>query len=285
MLHPTSIALCAPFSTADASFPPCRAPHHPSNFGLPDRTGAFQQGVHCSRPVGRPFPLFQLRNHDSGCSAAKLNILYTLSTWSTPLGFGGAWKVHHLIYLTGDVRHIPTGCGVRIAGAYAAGPCAEYPAQMVAIAAGPPLRSPATSSGDVTHPHFNRLFRGLMSSRRPSHRPADVIAPVWRCHCRPERTLSESVHWLRPVEGRFTLVSACPRPALRLPDQTQTPVHPRYCADALRFGGACKGLPFTPPHEGFRALLARTIDDAHLHRQASRSATSPRPTAEDEGGG
>ena len=43
-------------------------------------------------------------------------------------------------------------------------------------------------------PHFNRLFRGLMSLRRRYHRPADVIPHVWRCHCRPERTLSKSVH-------------------------------------------------------------------------------------------
>ena len=52
---PTSIALCAMFSIADASFPPCRAPHHPSSFGLSDRTGAFQESVHCSRPVGGRF--------------------------------------------------------------------------------------------------------------------------------------------------------------------------------------------------------------------------------------
>ena len=64
-------------------------------------------------------------------------------------------------------------------------------------------RSPATFLGHVIHPHFNRPFEGLMSLGSRSDRPADVIAHVWRCHCRPERTLSESVHFSSPVEGRF----------------------------------------------------------------------------------
>ena len=71
---------------------------------------------------------------------------------------------------------------------------------------GPSPRSPATSLGAVTHPHFNRRFGDLLSSRRRSAGPADVIPHVWRCHCRPERTLSKSVHCLPPVEGRFTSV-------------------------------------------------------------------------------
>ena len=90
-------------------------------------------------------------------------------------------------------------------------------------------------------PHFNRLFRGLMSLRRRSHWPADVIPHVWRCHCRPERTLSKSVHCLRPVEGRSATDSACPRPDLRLPDKTQTPVHPQYCMKGAEKKRACKG--------------------------------------------
>ncbi len=93
----------------------------------------------------------------------------------------------------------------------------------------------------VLHPRFKRLFRGLMSLGRRSHGPADVIPHVWRCHCGPERTLSESVHWFRPVAGRFTPVSATKSRPWPLCCQTQTPVHPRYCADALRFGGAHRG--------------------------------------------
>ena len=97
--------------------------------------------------------------------------------------------------------------------------------------------------GDVMHPHFKRIFLGLMSLGRPSNRPADVMPHVWRCHCRPERTLSKSVHWLRPVGGRFTPVSACPRPDLRLPAETQTPVHPQYCTK-----GTEKKRVYSPPH-------------------------------------
>ena len=100
----------------------------------------------------------------------------------------------------------PTDCGAGTARAYAAGPCLGYPLRVIASAADPSPRSP--SSRDVTHPHFTRLFRGLLSLRRRSHGPADVIPHVWRCHCRPERALSKSVHWLRPVEGRFTPCSS-----------------------------------------------------------------------------
>ena len=102
----------------------------------------------------------------------------------------------------------PTDCGAGTARAYAAGPCPGCPARVIASAAGPSPRSPSPSSRDVTHHHFNRLFRGLMSLGRRSHGPADVIPHVWRCHCGPERTLSKSVHWLRPVGGRFTPISA-----------------------------------------------------------------------------
>ena len=108
-----------------------------------------------------------------------------------------------------------------------------------------------------------------MSLRRRYHGPVDVIPHVWRCHCRPERALSKSVHWLRPVEGRFATDSACPRPDLRLPDKTQTHVHPPTAWDVLRFGGPCKGLPSAPPHRRPCSPFARTIDGAHLRRQAS----------------
>ena len=202
---PTSIAFCAPFSNRAADLPPCRVPHHPSGFIGFGRNAPFQRSVHFSSPVGRGLPLFQLRNHDSRHSVGKLNLLYTPFTWSTSLHVGGAWKVHHLIYLTGDVRRIPDRqrSGDRRGMLHRA--VSRYPPQVIAGAAGPSCWSPATSSRDVTHPRFNRLFRGLMSSRRSSHGPADFIPPVWRCHCRPERTLSKSVHCLRPVGCHFPM--------------------------------------------------------------------------------
>ena len=101
--HPLPFALCFP------PHPPLFrrvVPHHPSSFSLSDRTGAFQESVHCSRPVEGPFPLFQLRNHDSGCFVTQLDLLYTPFTWSTPLHFDGACKVHHVIHLTGDIPHV-----------------------------------------------------------------------------------------------------------------------------------------------------------------------------------
>ena len=82
-----------------------------------------------------------------------------------------------------------------------------------------------------------------MSLRRRSHGPADVIPHVWRCHCRPERTLTESVHCLRPVGGRFTPVSATKSRLWPLCYKTQTPVHPQYCAE-----GAEKKRAYSTPH-------------------------------------
>ena len=105
----------------------------------------------------------------------------------------------------------------------------------------PSPRSPSPSSGDVTHPHFNRLFRGLMSLKRLSHGPADVIPHVWRCHCGPERAHSKIVHCLRPVEGRFTPVSATKSRLSPLCYQTQSPVHPQH-----RMEGAEKREPIAP---------------------------------------
>ena len=80
-----------------------------------------------------------------------------------------------------------------------------------------------------------------MSLRRRSHGPADGIPHVWQCHCGPERTLSKSVHCLRPVEGRFTLVSATKSRLCTLCYGTQTPVHPQYCVE-----GAEKREPVAP---------------------------------------
>ena len=144
----------------------------------------------------------------------------------------------------------PTGCAAGTAWACATGPCPGYLDRVIASAADPSSRSPATSSGHVMHPRFNRLLRGQMSLGRRSHGPADAIPPVWRCHCRPERTLSKSVHRLLPVEGRFAPVSATKSRLRPLSHKTQTPVHPPRCADALRFGGAWKGLPYASPSWG-----------------------------------
>ena len=132
-------------------------------------------------------PLFQLRNHYSRRSVVKLDLLHTPFTWSTPLHFDGAWKVHHVIHLMGDVRSIANRLrsGDRT-GNPPPGHVLGVLAQMITSAAGPSPRSPSPSSRDVTHPHFNRRFGGLMSLRHRSDRPADVISPVWRCHCSPE---------------------------------------------------------------------------------------------------
>ncbi len=121
-----------------------------------------------------------------------------------------------------------------------------HPATTSTRVASTPLRGPkmpltAAKPPRPAPPHFNRLFRGLMSLRRRSHGPADVMPHVWQCHCRPERTLSKSVHCFRPVGGRFTPVSACRRPEMHSWYKTPTPVHPQYCADALRFGGPHRG--------------------------------------------
>ena len=93
------------------------------------------------------------------------------------------------------------------------------------------------------HPHFNRIFLGLMSLGLRSNRPADVIPHVWRCHCRPERGHSKSVHCLRPVGGRFTPVSATKSRLCTLCYKTRSPVHPQYCVE-----GAEKKRAYSTPH-------------------------------------
>ena len=123
-----------------------------------------------------------------------------------------------------------------------------HPATTSTRVASTPLRGPkmplrAAKPPRLAPPHFNRLFRGLMSLRRRSHGPADVIPHVWRCHCRPERALSKSVHWLRPVEGRFTPVSATKSRLWPLSYGTQTPVHAQYCVE-----GAEKKRAYSTPH-------------------------------------
>ena len=123
-----------------------------------------------------------------------------------------------------------------------------HPATTSTRVASTPLRraedaSDSRKTATSCTPHFNRLFRGLLSLGRRSHGPADVIPHVWRCHCRPERTLSKSVHWLRPVDGRFTLVSATNSRLWPLSYGTQTPVHPQYCVE-----GAEKKSAYSTPH-------------------------------------
>ena len=110
------------------------------------------------------------------------------------------------------------------------------------------------------------------------------IADVWRCHCGPERTHSRSVHWLRPVEGRFVPVPATKSRLWLLCYGTQTPVHPLHCADVLRFSGAWKGLPSAPPlmRDSAHPLPGPSTTPTCIARRPGRVA--PRPTAEDEGG-
>ncbi len=62
-------------------------------------------------------------------------------------------------------------------------------------------RSPATFFGHVMHPHSKRHFRGLMSLRRRSDGAADVIPPVWRCHCGPEHRVSTKCSLLTSCRG------------------------------------------------------------------------------------
>ena len=106
--------------------------------------------------------------------------------------------------------------------------------------------------GHVLHPHVNRFFGGFLSSGCRSDRPANVIPHVRRCHCGPERTLSESVHCPRPIEGRLAPVPATKSPLLPLRRQTQTRVQPPHWVETLRFDRSLKGTllqgtcPFSP---------------------------------------
>ena len=121
-----------------------------------------------------------------------------------------------------------------------------HPASTSTRAVSTPLRGPKIPLTAAKPPRLappNRHFRGLLSLKRRSHGPADVMLPVWRCHCGPERTLSESVHWLRPVEGRFTPVSATNSRLWPLSYGTQTPVHPQYCVE-----GTEKKRAYSTPH-------------------------------------
>ena len=80
-----------------------------------------------------------------------------------------------------------------------------HPATTSTRVASTPLRGPkmplTAAKPPRLAPHFNRLFRDLMSLRRRSDGPADVIPHVWLCHCGPERTLSKSVHSFTSCRG------------------------------------------------------------------------------------
>ena len=123
---------------------------------------------------------------------------------------------------------------------------------------------------------------------RRSDRTADVIPHGWRCHCGPEHTLSESVHWLRPVEGRFTSVPATKSQLLALSYKTETPVHPHYCEE-----GAEKKRAYSTPHPCaelrgvlfsvaiVHTLLREPLSDesrqtAEVHELARRPSTNRR---------
>ena len=55
--------------------------------------------------------------------------------------------------------------------------------------------------------------------------------------------IRQSVHWLRPVGGRFTPVSATKSRLWPLCCKTETPVHPQYCVE-----GAEKKRAYSTPH-------------------------------------
>ena len=146
---------------------------HPSRFSLSYRNGDLTQSVHRLRPVGGHLP----------CPNYEITTLATLLPTSNSCtlpsqGPHPSVSAELIRCIMCDTPH----------GGYAPHPdrpngegCRQdrrpFPLDMVPLI------------GAVTHPHFNRLFRGLMSSRRRSNGPADVIAPIWRCHCSPEPTL------------------------------------------------------------------------------------------------
>ena len=80
-----------------------------------------------------------------------------------------------------------------------------------------------------------------MSLSRRSHGPADVIPHVWRCHCRPERTLSKSVHSFTSCRGAIYPCFSYELTPLAILLPNSTPVHPQYCAE-----GAEKREPIAP---------------------------------------
>ena len=113
--------------------------------------------------------------------------------------------------------------------------------------------------------------------RRRSAGPADVIPHVWRCHCRPERTLSKSVHCLRPVGG-----PDLPLFQLRNHDsgRSVTQLNLLYTPNtawtlpvlADRIGGrTCEGC-----YEG-HASPARILDRSHLGGRASPPSPDSSP--------
>ena len=97
--------------------------------------------------------------------------------------------------------------------------------------------------GHVMHPHFNRIFLGLMSSRRRSNRPADVMPHLWRCHCRPEHHDSTKCFLITSCRGVISPVSAMNSRLWPLCYQTETPVHPQYCTKGAEIKRA-----YNPPH-------------------------------------
>ena len=80
--------------------------HHPPSFGPSDRTGAFQESVHCSRPVEGPSPCFSYEITTPVTLLPNSISCTPLSHGPHPSKVGRAWKVHHMIHLTGDIPHV-----------------------------------------------------------------------------------------------------------------------------------------------------------------------------------
>ena len=123
--------------------------------------------------------------------------------------------MHHLIYLTGDMRRIAhrLRSGVRRAVSRVSRPGDRRRRRTVTPVSCHVL-------GRVMHPHFNRIFLGLMSSGRRSNRTADVILQVWRCHCSPEHRVSTKCFLFTSCRGAIYLCSSydITTPAALLPN-------------------------------------------------------------------
>ena len=85
--HPSRAAPC---------FGPCPGRHHPAILDLSDRSPNSAQSLRRSHPVRGALPLFQSRIRPPHCLVSKLKLLYIPVTWTAPLHFTGAWKVHRL---------------------------------------------------------------------------------------------------------------------------------------------------------------------------------------------
>ena len=266
------------FSIADASFPPCRAPHHPSSFGLSDRTGAFQESVHCSSPVGGRFtPVSATKSPLQPPRLQTQSPVHPLHMFHTPTfrrslegasrdaPHGGCEPHPHRLRSEEDRRGIRRRAMFWVSRAGDSQRRRPVTPASVSVSEGrnaPPLQSPFPGPNVIETP----------------------LRPARRCHApRLAMSLRSGTHLFE----KCSLVTSCrgaicPCPSYEITTLAALLRNSNSCTPpALRgrspFRRSLQGAPVCAP-------FARIIDDAHLHRQASRSATSPRPTAEDEGG-